>query len=374
MKTAQRGFTLLELMIAATIMLLAVVIAGSVMMAGVLLTRNAEQRVQESDEARMAMADIVKNVLSAGHGAGAGVYVKGVGDGSAQLYMPIFGMDGATGNGNGLHSAATPLAAANAMDDLWVIGASPNTLLESCHDRGAASTVTVAGTGILNVVCTGSFAAGDQLLVSNMDKAALITNANPAATTINYAESSSGISDSPEHGGFQVGDMVYGANVVHYFVKKDATGTPGLYKTTGALTGTAPTGTYPTGPYPLAGRPFQDLDQGTLVANHVEDLEVVYGFDTTGDGNPANFTWTNGLSPQVTGTGLTPVTLRAVRVSVGVRGTNLVYDNEDHVLLNSTTQPLMIENRYATQPPPDGYKHMMYTRTIELPNLNPGSL
>ena len=73
-----RGMTLIELMLAAAIMSVAMMAAGAVLMAGVNMNRKAEIRAQESDEVRLAMNEVVKSLRHAGGGAGMGLYV-GVG-------------------------------------------------------------------------------------------------------------------------------------------------------------------------------------------------------------------------------------------------------------------------------------------------------
>jgi type II secretory pathway pseudopilin PulG len=380
-RPSARGFTLVELMIAAAIMMVAVAIAGTLIMAGVNLTRNATQRGDVSDQARMAMGELVKSIQNAGNGAPQGVWLA-VGGTTPTLTGAVFGMDGTAGNGSSPAAAQTPPT-----DDLWVIVPNSNALRESCVDTGAATTIMKSGPGALKVGCVGTFAAGDLVLATNMNTAALLTLKAPVAGspatvpgTMDFLESGTGISDSPDKGGFQLGDMVYKANVFHYSVHTDASGVYGLYRSGGILSGTAPSAVYPAGPYAQLGRPFIDDGNAVLVQANVDDLQIKYGFDVVGDGNPATFQWLDGLAagiPTAGAAGATNAsTLRALRVTIEVVSAQAQRDSDGHAVLTDDTRHGIIENNYTTgtQPVADGFMRTRYTRVIELANLAPGSL
>jgi len=387
---SRRGFSLVELLIAITIMLIAVALAGALIMAGVNLTRRSDQQIQRSDDARFALNEIATALNQAGSGAPGGIYLN-FPTGTPTLYNAVYGMDGSTANGGNLGTAIDASTSIWNTDDLWIVSADRNMLGAGCvpgtaGQAGAATTLVTTGTGILKVRCTGDFAATDTLLASDMTTAALLSPpltltaaaAGPPFVpgTIDYSESGvSAYSNDPSKGGFQQGDMIYKASVVHYFVADiTALGGLGLYRSQGALTGTAPSGTYPNGPYDRAGRPFVDLDgTAVLVQRNVDDLQVAFALDSTGSGDPATFTWANGLAPAYNGS------LRAVRVGVSVRSPTVLLDSNNHTVLSSTTQRKVLENHFVgptdkAVPTADGYSRALYSRTVVLPNLAPGSL
>lgn len=392
---AARGFTLVELMISVVIMLIAVLMASSVLLAGTNLARNSTNLLEQSDQARIALGQIAKDVQLAGNGAPNGVYVDMAG--VAKLYGPIFGLDGTSGAGVPVGGTAAPVNPSGdhswETDDLWLVVPTSNAMGESCVASGAYTTITTgSGAGPLKVRCTASFSVGDLLLASNMSTGALLTvsalTAPPGPTqpgVVAFSEQSVGnFNDAPDHGGFQQGDMLYKVQLVHYYVRKDTDGVPTLYRAAnGSVLGTAlSTSSYPDSPYPGAGRPFVDVDTGMRLQRNVDDLQVAYGYDTSLSGNPSTYTWTNGLPPDVRDASsavLSPgvAQLRAVRVSVVVRSRQTVLDNTDKTVKSTAqTQVPVVENHYAvvTRPPPDGYRRVVYTRIIELPNLAPGSL
>ncbi len=392
----QSGMTLVELLVASAILLVAVALASSLMITGVRLTRDGEIRVQESDEARMAMGELAKSVRLAGLGAPNGLYVHS--NGKNQLVSPIFGTDG---------SATAP-------DEMWVVVPDGNAMREGCPslgstagDPGAATRIASVKLGLPTVICTGTFADGDMLMSSNLRTGALLTASVLDATlgTISFAEVSSGLSTSPTKSSLQVGDLVFRVNVWHYFVDRDANGVPGLYRAK-VKTSTGGGGTVTNAKTALAKQPataalFVDDGAPTLVQQNIEDLQIAYGLDYAGNGDPAGFIWVDGLgsAPQFSAAGLggtalsnlsalggagglvssrqdllggTTNALRAIRVSVVVRGSGLSQTGSG---TPSTATPLAkVENHVQTGANPDGYRRMLASRTFELPNLSPGSL
>ena len=292
-----RGVTLVELMVALAIMLVGIAVMGAVLISGAAMQRNAEVQGDEADSARLAMTDLVNAVQLAGNGAPSGLYVVPVSSAVPSRIGAVFSTDGTT------------LGIPNGSDDLWVVVPDKNVLQEPCvAGTGASTMVTapssgtdsvVSAAGSLYVSCTTGFNAGDLLMATNLTSGALLSGTvftPPSGATppaISFAEQLAGLSDAPGQGGFKAGDLVYRAFVYHFFVKNDAAGNPGLYRSRGALTGVEPAGLYPV---PM-GYPFVDADPGQLVAGGrgVEDLQVVFGVDTNGDGQPD--AWVHGMTP-----------------------------------------------------------------------------
>lgn len=403
-RKGQSGLSLIELMVAAAIMLVAVALASSLMITGVRLARDGEVRTQESDEARLALGELVKSVRSAGMGAPRGFYVRS--NGNNTLANAIFGTD----------ASSTDMPGA---DDLWVVAPDGNALREGCPgpgstmgDPGAATSIIASGTGPLQVVCTGKFTAGDLLMASNMDVGALLTGTvlGGSPATIDYAESNSGLSNTPSKGGFQKGDMVFRVNVWHYLIKKDARGVPGLYRAKGKPSGSGGGTTTSKMASQVGGGGgttpavtlFVDDGEPVLVQERIEDLQVAYGMDYAGNGDPAGFTWVDSLGsdPQFSSGGIggsnvsgasslggsggmlsgrqdllggTTNALRAIRLSVVVRGAKKATDNGG-ATWTSMVPLAKVENHTQANTAPDGYRRMLANRLLELPNLSPGSL
>lgn len=402
----RRGFTLIELMISIVIMLVAVAMAGALLMAGTNLSTTADQKIAEADDARIAVNEIVKNVLLAADGAPSGIYLN-FPSGSPQLYSPIFGQDG-TQNADGSPGVGDATGTWNT-DDLWLVVPDKNAMREGCvagsstGDDGAATIVLAKGTGKVTVRCTDTFNTWDTLEATNMSTAALLSppltltaaQAGPPYVPglIDFAESAvPNYSDSPSKGGFQLGDEVFRVSVLHYYVRRDPKGIPGLYVAHGALGGSQPGGTYPDAPYPVIGRPFHDYDPagnsgagaadtGVLVQPYVEDLQIAYGLDNTVpvSGDPARFTWQNGFPAQLAANPVSPaLRLRALRISVVVRTQNEIKNSHGDILLGAETQRPQVENHYLppdpAAPAADGYRRIISSRTVVLPNIAAGSL
>jgi len=221
----RRGFTLIELMITISIMLVATLAASSLMIAGVTLNRNAELRADESDNVRLAGMALAKAVSAAGLFTPGGIYVN-VPSGTNTLISPVW---------TSAHNVNQP-------DDLWVIAPKYAALLGVCNPNfpGAAVAVTrptpnsaqanplpisvgcdktlYAATPSLfctDPTCSSGGAANAWLVVANMNTGALLTPTLTFATvaagvaSITSAESAnSTFSDNPGTG-FLAGDLVY---------------------------------------------------------------------------------------------------------------------------------------------------------------------
>jgi hypothetical protein len=122
-------------------------------------------------------------------------------------------------------------------------------------------------------------------------------------------------------------------------------------------------------------RPFTDQAEG-LVAAGVEDLQIAFASDVNGDNNPANYVWSNGMSPVYPSNALgtaSAANLRAVRVSLVVRATREMVNSEGSFLKTLDTTRPAVENRAAATSA-DGFRRVVISRIVELPNLAPGSL
>lgn len=345
----QRGFSLIELLIAVAVMLTAVAAVSYLLISTSRMKHNTENAIESTDAARLALEAIARDVRLAGMGAPGGLWVSQTG--TPTRVNAVFGLDG-TAEGTEFER-----------DDLWLVLPGANALRESCVDRGASTSVVRAGTGPLAVTCTGSLRDTDLLLVSNMASAALLTGLvltpeQPGvAGGIDYDESDvTGFSNAPERGGFQVGDLVYPVTLVHYYIAPDpATSRPALYRAEGKLQADA------------EGRPFSDVEgSARQVQSDVEDLQVAYGFDAVGGSRPEDYAFQHGL-----GAAYAPG-LRSLRVNVVARGWKAQRTAQDTQLAG--LKPVSVENHAVDSLPEDGLRRGLYTRRVELPNMAPGAL
>ena len=350
--TTNRGVTLLELMIAVSITVVAIAATmGLVGFTGV-LARHADIVAEGNNNARLA-GDVIAGALrNAGMGGGQGVYL-GVA-GSATMINPIHGADNLSLNYAG--------RSVNNSDDLWLVVPDRNAMRDSCNTRGAYVSVVTPGLGALSVVpfptapCTNPFVNGESLLVTNMNRSALITNIalnSPGPNQINYNESTiSGFSNAPERGGFQVGDMVLRARVVHFYLDVNPlTNRLALYKADGMI-----------GP-DFLGRPFTDLATSrTVVQDYVEDFQVVYWVDPSLSNDPSQYVIQHGMPAGY------QAGVRSVTISVVATTARKQIDESNQVILTGATAPRSVANHPAVATP-DGYMRGIYTRRIEIPNL-----
>ncbi|MCY1023785.1 PilW family protein [Pyxidicoccus sp. MSG2] len=344
-----RGFSLIELIVAMAVMLVAIAAVSYLLIATLRMKHNTENAIESNDAARLALEPLVKDLRLAGMGASGGLWLNQ--GGIPTQVNAVFGLDGA--------AAATTFE----RDDLWLVLPDPQALRESCVDRGASTSVVSAGVGALSVTCTTSLRDTDLLMVSNMTSAALLTGLTltPAQQTtpgsIDYAESTlSGFSNAPGRGGFQVGDFVFPVTLVHYYIDVDpASSRPALYRAQGRLAPDA------------RGRPFSDVaGSERMVQLDIEDLQVAYGFDAVGSGRPEGYAFQHGLGPAwLPG-------MRSLRVSIVGRGPQVQRDARDVVV--SGLRPVSIENHDPAGAPEDGFRRSQYTRRVELPNMAAGVL
>lgn len=362
---ARRGMTLLETMIVSVLASIIIAAASALLLAGGRVVHNTEHAADSHDNARIAGETLMSMVRQAGAGAPGGLWV--LRGGVPIRTNPVFGRDGTTGAGT-----TGSITTADGSDDLWLVLPDRNYMGEPCSlnadgtPSGASVPVAQAGTGALKVNCTGSLRQGSLHVVSNMTTGALLSNVdltpeNAAAPgEVRYAEQgTAGFSNAPEKGGYQSGDWVYPVRLVHFFLATNPlTNKSALYRTEGRLAQDA------------LGRPYSDVvtTPPTLVQDSVEDLQVVFGFDTTGTGDPATYTWQHGLGPAF------QANLRTVRISVVATGRNPRRDTQSTVVLSSD-KPISVENNLRPAAvAADGFYRSLYTRRLELPNLAAASL
>ncbi len=342
---SNRGFTTLELMVATAIAMVAIVATFTLLIEGQRLTRNNEEIVKSNDGARIAGEFIVSALRAAGIGGAAGVWINNAG--SSRLVSPIFGTDAIAAEGN--------------TDDIWLVISDRRAFKESncALNSGSSASLVAGGPGPLNVSCTRSLANPSMLLVANFaGPAALLTGLRvltPSDGTvvgvIDYSESS--LVGFPPRG-YQQGDGVFGALVVHFFVHRDSSGSA-LYRETGVLTGASP-------PAFIAGTTSR-----ILLQSNIEDLQIAYGVDPTGAGQPDQYVFQNGFPDAF------DPRLRAIRVSVVGYHDRPMRSGDTSTL--TAFQPISpLENHDQTGAPKDGFRRSLYTRRVELPNLSPGML
>jgi prepilin-type N-terminal cleavage/methylation domain-containing protein len=362
---SRRGMTLLETMIVSVLAAIIIAAAAALLLAGGRVVHNTEHASDSHDNARLAGETIMSMVRQAGAGAPGGLWVL---QGGVPIRTnPVFGRDGTTGAGT-----TGNIVTADGSDDLWLVLPDPNYMGEPCSlnadgtPSGAAVPVAQAGTGVVKVNCTESLRQGALHVASNMTTGALLSNvqltpANPGAPgQVGYDEQGTvGFSNAPEKGGYQSGDWVYPVRLVHFYLATNpSTGKSALYRAEGRLASDG------------LGRPYADVAGATpaVVQDFVEDLQVVFGFDTSGTEDPANYTWQHGLEPTF------KANLRTVRISVVATGRNPRKDTQSTVVL-SDDKPISVENNLRPAGVvADGFYRSLYTRRLELPNLAAASL
>ena len=375
-RRGQRGFTLVEALIASTIFIITVVAATTVMVTASSLTRNAQNSSDEFDYARLAGEQISHQLQSAGLLTPGGIYI-----GSAtSLNFPLFGVDGLAPYAGSVGGPPRNPPS----DDLWIIVPDRNAMREPCVDPGAALPITVAAaSGQLNVQCPsggtiGTFKPTDFLVAANLSAktgALLSPGLTFGTSTIQYAEQSvPNFSDAPPPAGtgFQVGDMVFRATPWHYFTLPIAAvgSSPawtGLYRHRGLAQTDPGTGT------PLRDDPAYGDE---LVQLGIEDIQVAYGMDNNplhpNSGDPLQYQFQAGLPAGFNAS----AGLRTVRLTLVARSRQTVQEIGGSGK-TQTTQGLgangviNVENHTIAA---DGYQRAVYTRRLELPNLTPVAL
>ena len=347
----------MEMMIAMAITITVISVALGLVLYGFSKARDSDVTSDSNNYARLAGEFIAINVRNAGLGSGAGVYLNN--GGAPLLVNAVYGADNLTANAAGNN--------VNSSDDLWLIVPDKSTMLDNCTRRGAYVSVILHGTGPLTIMpwpvapCVRSLANGDNLLVTNLTNSALLTNIqldSPGPNQINYAESViAGFSDAPTKGGFQIGDLAFRAQLIHYYLDLDpVTNRLALYSASGSI-GTD-----------FLGRPLVDLN-GTVqvIQRYIEDFQVVYWLDPNLTNDPSQYVDAHGMAPAF------QQGLRAVEIFV-VSTTRLnILDANANVRLTASTTRRSIGN-HTVVATPDGFRRSIYSRRIEIPNLTASNL
>lgn len=349
---SRRGMTLIEVMVAATIMTAVMAAAVAVIRTGVRVATLNEQTVDTNDASRVAGDRLVFDLRSAG--TMGGVYVTG--GGAPILINPIFSVD----------NVLRPNT-----DEVWIIVPSRTMMQADCARPGSAAVLTQASVSgqPLQVNCTGQFATARTLLVTNFNRAALISVAAMTPTTITYNEAAApGFSNDPTKGSFQRGDYIVPVNLVRWRISpNDIAGQPDVLKREvfdldfGNVTAATPFGATAPG----------NLVRGEIF-NNIEDLQVAWGSGVAPaltftsahgsaylGGNGGNFGTQNQVpvSVRVNLVGRTP---RAIRNEAGEVMDYRAITVEDHV-------PPVV-------PFGDGFRRTLYRRRVELQNMGALSL
>jgi len=346
---SSRGFTLVELMTSTAIMIVAITATCLMLIEAQRFTRNSEETINSNDNARIAGESIVSALRIAGMGGAAGLWINN--SGTPRQISPIFGTDNISTEGF--------------TDDIWMILPDRRAFQDNncVNNSGGAVSLAAGGTGPLKVTCTqGLLPAGGptpaMLMVTNFGTSGVLV-AQPTPTTpsdgtvvgvIGYNESALvGFPPRP----FQIGDMVYAASAVHFFVHRDASGSA-LYREVGVLSGGSPPAFIPT------------TVTRMLLQRNIEDLQFAYGTDPLNANLPDQYVYSNGF-PDAAG-----LPARAVRVTVVSTHDRSMRKGGDNSLLLAS-QPMSLEN-HVVSAPADSLRRSLYTRRVELPNLSAGSL
>ncbi len=388
------GMTLIELVIAVSVMLVAVAAATTLLIAAMRMSRDVQGNVEAGERARLAATELLEHLGRAGLGSYNGVNV--VTSGTLKLVSPVYGYDGTTGNGAA--GAAIPLTLMNSKppttyvvypDDIWIIEPSRYAFDESClagsgnnQNPGSKVAITAATTTgvVLPVTCTAGLAGWTFLMVTSPNacatgpiapcgKAALLTAGTLTANSIDFVEKSTA-GFPPAGASYALGDEVMGVNVTHYYValntKDNPSGVagaahPALFRATGKILNDGAT---------YGNRIFSDNVAAVEVPD-VEDLQIAYGYDSAAapTNNPDTYTWVHG-QPFLAGTGTaTGKVLKSVRVTVVARS----HQSSQRQTVNPKMFPMPAEND-APAAVADGWEREIFSRRLELPNMAPGNL
>ena len=352
MRTPHRatGMTLIELMISMTILIFVVAMTVTIVLAAVFVSRRGQEISDANEASRMAGDTVVNAIQGAGLGMSQGLYVSYAG--VIVRTSPVIIVNNT-----------------NAPDELWVVRAHRNALLQSCVDEGAATTIQKSGFGAIFARCSGGLtaaglsgagltAAQTLLMATNMTSGALLSTpvftTSGAGQSLGFAESGvAGFADHPQRG-FQKGDLVMPVKVEHYFIAL-SNGVPSLMMEPGVI------GTVANG-FVAAGTP-------RLIQSGVEDMQLSVGIDTGQTGDPANITWSNTAVGPAFVTGL-----RSIRVSILSLSARTILGTDGRVLLTAEYSPRTLEDHVVTAPVADGRRRTLYARRVELVNLAAGDL
>ncbi len=366
MKRSARGMTLIELMVSTAILAVVITMAFALLLLAVRANRSAESTTDTTEAARFA-GDVLADALGmAGMGAGGRLYVY---DGTAiRETSAVIGVNNT--------SAGDAIAGT---DEVWVVVPHRNAFQQSCSsdalDLGAGTMVQSWGGGTFNIRCKDSLddpsISKAMMMVSNMNTAAIISNVGfqpltpGPGYTVTFTESSvANFSDAPAHGGYQVGDLLFPASVKRYFVGPDPrTNLPSLMVQTAVPR---------TSGGSASANPFQVTTpaQISVVQENIEDLQLAFGVDPTNGADPANVVWANNANfgPAYT------AGLRSLRISVVAKSSSEYRDQSGALLQSSDYQARPQVEDHGVSLLPDGYRRILYTRRVEVPNMASANL
>ncbi len=371
-----KGMTLVEVIMALGITIVAVAIASSLVLQGAYMTRQGEETANNNDASRFAGDLLASSLMSAGLGAPDGLFVALQSGLSSHRVLPVMAVN---------NPACTQPAAGVCPDELWVVVPHRNALRNPCVDTGGGVMVQKVFGGALELRCGPSFTGFSVLMATNMVRGALLSNPTIDLTGTwprisAYDELGNGYSNAPDRGGFQVGDVVFPVTLVHYYVANIDNGVPG------DLVGDAAKLHTPANPAPSAlwsrqGKvaaafaagavPFTDVAASQrLVQSDIEDLQLAFGFDSKGQSDPNDIVyggwdkvWSDAFRPN----------LRSVRVNVVSKSVRRVLNSSGEVNTSTLYKPVVVED-HAPSTTPDGYSRNFYRRRVDLPNMAPGNI
>jgi prepilin-type N-terminal cleavage/methylation domain-containing protein len=356
-RAQRRGITLIELVVAMAVMLVAVAAATTLMVAAVRMARDRTGNVEAAERARLASAEMLENLERTGLGSWFQLTVN-IG-GTAQQIMPIYTLDNQTRSMTGAWGTTTFIA-----DEIWMVTPSRLAMGEPCWDTGAKVPLTAGQAGNnVTVACTAGFAnytgAGHFVMMfsgQGTGKAGLLSSPTISSGSVIASPDGTVVT------GFGASDSLVGVQVLHYYIApnpmdRDPNGAPhpALFRGYGQLTG-------------VASAPFQDAASPGPVPEipDVEDLEVAAMIDTTGTKDPTQYAFDAGLPPQPTLA--FPQVLKSMRVTLVSRSHLASRDGNQASNVNQAFVPLTVENHVSTGIP-DGYQRVTFTRRVELPNM-----
>jgi len=299
MKRSQRGLSLVELMIAMVI--------GLILMTGVLqifigskrvyTTQDALSRIQENG--RLAIDFIVRDTRMAGYAGCASGYNSSLHNGlnvnmatasQRLLYdfeVPIEGLDN-VGSISGWGSGVAPV---NGTDVLFVRGAFTGDIGIKANNssgnlRAETNSPVVAGVdGGPSCTANGSLCTNDIVVISDCAKSRVfqVTTLNAdgasAALVVHAASGSPGNAPPASWGGasappeevFGVESEIQRVSTLAYFIGQNTAGRRALYQRAGS-------------------------NGSVELVEGIQDMQITYGYDTSGDGLPNNYVPASAIS------------------------------------------------------------------------------
>ncbi len=335
----QTGLSLVELMVALVVGLLLLGGVIEIFIANKQTYRVADASAQIQENARFAMEILNRDIRMAGYQGCAGqarILVNTLNDTSSFLYdfgTPVQGFEATSS------SSWTPAIDASITSPL---GGRDIVTIRGVFDEGVAIIGQPSNTGDCNdssshtadlkVTDASAFSDGDIVIAGNCSRASIfqITNINPLGNIVH----NTGGSVTPGNATKDLGTCYAGNGELAkidtrtFYIRTNAAGLPALYRKDGN-------------------------DAAEELVAGIEDMQILYGIDTDGDGTADRYTSANSVGDwnQVV----------AVRIHL------LLQSIEDNV----TTAPQPYTFDGATVTPTDRRLRRVYTTTIALRNRLP---